>query len=942
MKRIVICLFTLALLITLSSALALPALAAVDDHTHSYKLAAVRKEPTCTTAGTGLYRCEVCGHQEMRDIPALGHKWSAWKTTKAATCGADGTRQQVCKVCGAKGKTEIIPATGKHTWTKWTITKAPTCKAAGEQSRSCSVCGEKQTKVAPKTDEHTFGAWTVTQAASCEQAGEEKRACGLCGKEESRAIDALGHDWDKGVTTVPAGYLETGVKTYTCARCGATKTEEVPVNAPMSGGSIMDQLRNIPPDAGSQDELRIVTQPEGGSIDPDGSLTLSVEAAGGTPPYTYQWRGMSTVTGWPFWFNAENGTDSTLEAQKGNRRYYCQVYDAKGNHVDSARVLVTYNLYIAQQPENTSTSEMDPVILSCTAAGGEPFGEGYQSPYVYVWMDAEGNIVGFEQKLVVPQVGEYQMPQTGEYYCVVEDNALDSVTSKTAIVYDADPFEAKTDAEVVELLDGQDYELWAHAYGGIEPYTGVWLRDGVEIPTQPGDNGDFTAPILGDGSKEAVYTFLATDAMEDTASCTVKVVYPQLKIARQPQGGMLPADGSPLGLDVVMAEGEEPFRYYLYHNGELDQFREAAGISGDFKVNESGEYYIHITDATGRWADSDTAAVRELTFHIDHIDVAGSIIQAGDKATLTTVVEGGVEPIRYSWWHRIENARGFIVGDKPVQDGPDPVLETSMPGLFMCYVRDSEGGRDVMEARVPFVGPGPIIVRQPESVSFNYGRNELYSATLICEAFTDGGHALKYEWERKGVNGWKHFYTGDTMEYAEKLTDTHRYYITSGVFRCKVTDTVTGYAVYSNEAAVTMPKLAVTGGQVEDNSTNIEVHIEGGSGPYTVTCKRWRHGLSDYGDFIIESYGMPDHLKTLAGAHSADFRLTGVSKHAKRYEIFNSHYTYRHWTYVFTVTDAEGNTESLSIRMKSENRDNYVDADQSIYWHRTPPGFPAN
>jgi hypothetical protein len=56
------------------------------------------------------------------------------------------------------------------------------------------------------------------------------------------------------------------------------------------------------------------------------------------------------------------------------------------------------------------------------------------------------------------------------------------VTSKVAVVYEADPFEARTGTEVVELLDGQEYELRAEVYGGIAPYTGVWMRDGEEIP----------------------------------------------------------------------------------------------------------------------------------------------------------------------------------------------------------------------------------------------------------------------------------------------------------------------------------------------------------------------------------------------------------------------------------------------------------------------------
>ena len=41
-------------------------------------------------------------------------------------------------------------------------------------------------------------------------------------------VDALGHSWDSGKVTKPATETETGVKTFTCTRCGETKTEIIP------------------------------------------------------------------------------------------------------------------------------------------------------------------------------------------------------------------------------------------------------------------------------------------------------------------------------------------------------------------------------------------------------------------------------------------------------------------------------------------------------------------------------------------------------------------------------------------------------------------------------------------------------------------------------------------------------------------------------------------
>ena len=42
-------------------------------------------------------------------------------------------------------------------------------------------------------------------------------------------VDALGHAWDNGKVTKPATEAEDGVKTFTCTRCGETKTGTIPV-----------------------------------------------------------------------------------------------------------------------------------------------------------------------------------------------------------------------------------------------------------------------------------------------------------------------------------------------------------------------------------------------------------------------------------------------------------------------------------------------------------------------------------------------------------------------------------------------------------------------------------------------------------------------------------------------------------------------------------------
>ena len=71
---------------------------------HRYEVRGA-KEPTCTEPGyTGDEVCIDCGEIGKRgtEIPAKGHSWGEWKTTKQATASEPGTEQRTCTVCGAK------------------------------------------------------------------------------------------------------------------------------------------------------------------------------------------------------------------------------------------------------------------------------------------------------------------------------------------------------------------------------------------------------------------------------------------------------------------------------------------------------------------------------------------------------------------------------------------------------------------------------------------------------------------------------------------------------------------------------------------------------------------------------------------------------------------------------------------------------------------------
>ena len=82
--------------------------------------------------------------------------------------------------------------------------------------------------------EHSYTA--VVTDPTCTAKGYTPHTCACGDSYEDTYVDALGHAWDGGTVTKQPTATETGIKTYTCTRCSATKTETIPAGSCPSAG----------------------------------------------------------------------------------------------------------------------------------------------------------------------------------------------------------------------------------------------------------------------------------------------------------------------------------------------------------------------------------------------------------------------------------------------------------------------------------------------------------------------------------------------------------------------------------------------------------------------------------------------------------------------------------------------------------------------------------
>ena len=203
----------------------------VDPNNHVNTETRNQKKATCTEEGyTGDLYCKDCRTtiQTGSSIPAKGHNWGQWTTTKKATCTEAGIETRKCKKCGKteERETKVLG----HDWDNGVVTTPATCTENGVRTYTCKRdASHTKQETIPKT-EHT-PVPVPAKAATCTETGlTEGSKCQTCGVTlvKQEVTPALDHDWDNGVVTTPATCTKDGVRTYTCKRDSShTYTEAI-------------------------------------------------------------------------------------------------------------------------------------------------------------------------------------------------------------------------------------------------------------------------------------------------------------------------------------------------------------------------------------------------------------------------------------------------------------------------------------------------------------------------------------------------------------------------------------------------------------------------------------------------------------------------------------------------------------------------------------------
>ena len=832
-----------------------------DTHLHSWSV--VSETPaTCTKPGTKTWRCSACGDTYTEQTsPPLGHDFGNGRVTREATCTKEGEKTWTCSRCGAT-KTDTFPAKGHSPVSIPAV--APTCTETGlTEGSKCETCGEILTPQetvpalghAPVTIpgvEPTCTETGLTEGEKCDRCGAVLKAqetvpalghapvtipgveptctetgltegekCDRCGEvlKEQEVLPAIDHDWDEGqVTTEPSGFTP-GVRTFTCKNDPShTRTEEIDPSPWLFAtftGSIPD-FTTFEASTHDLTPLTITEHPQDGAVTRHGgdSLTLHVAATGGTGDYTYEWKyrptynsNIGNIISWTFLHTSGKQTEPIFEAYDGNMRYWCVVTDSAGNTAQSETAIVSYKLGIAKQPDNANLQPTGKATLSCLAEDGS-------GSYSYRWIDNQDNEIDVGSSIDVTEIGDYM--------CIATDDVTgEEAHSYVATVYDTEPFRLMTFTGDGEHHPDGSGMLKAGFAGGVQPYEIWWDKDGEAIESEDAEVDDYIGAVVYNATI-GNYTVHAVDAMGEVITATSHRIAPKLTIVEQPKDSIIPK-GSYTRINVVVADGEMPYTYILYRNGEEYLTETDDDDSCPVGIWDPGEYYYHIEDSQGRQVDSDVVTFEDAVFRIKKQSNAGVLNTATDKAKLSVEVEGGKEPYTYTWIVR-KNGLGFKTGTD------SPTFFADAPGVYACRITDATGETiRTKDIHVLYNGQKPRILKQPSCLTLTPDEKGHFSFSLSCEAASGNGDescCLAYKWERYNPDGyWS--YAGSEKTMTHSLL---------GSYRCKVIDVISKEYTYTKTVTVAEAVTASVNAQSIPNSSYAAyyLNITGGTAPYTV------------------------------------------------------------------------------------------------------------
>ncbi len=321
--------------------------------------------------------------------------------------------------------------------------------------------------------------------------------------------------------------------------------------------------------------------------------SASVNAAGGTPGYTYLW-------------SPSGGTNATANSLAAGN-YTCAITDAN---------LCTFNQTFTITQPSAIASINSQINVSCngnTDGSATVVASGGTPGYTYNWSPSGGTSATANSL------------SPGNYSCTITD--LNGCTSTQTFLI-TQPISLSATSSQINILcnGGNNGSATVVANGGTPTYTYLW---------SPSGGNAATATALSAGN----YTCTITDANGCSATSTFLITQPTTLTAISTQTNVNCNGGNNGSATVVASGGVAGYSYLWSPSG---------GTSATASSLSAGNYFCTVTDANGCTFSASVTITQPVVLSLlsSQVNVA---CNGGSSGSASVIVTGGTPTYTYAW-----------------------------------------------------------------------------------------------------------------------------------------------------------------------------------------------------------------------------------------------------------------------------------------------------
>jgi glucose/arabinose dehydrogenase len=356
-----------------------------------------------------------------------------------------------------------------------------------------------------------------------------------------------------------------------------------------------------------------------------GSPASFSTSAGGTGPYTYQWRKNGNAIG-----GATSSSYTIASVASGDAgSYSVTVTGACGNVTTPAATLTVNTSVTASTPSAVTACSGSPASFSTTAGG--------TGPHSYQWRK-NGNAIGgaTTSSYTIPSVatgdaGSYSVSVTGACGTVTTPGA--TLTVNTAVT-------ASTPSNAT-VCAGSPASFSTTA-GGTGPHTYQWHKNGNAVPGATASSYSIASVAAGDAGS---YSVSVTGACGTITTSAATLTVNSAVTASTPSGATVCA-GAAASFSTT-AGGTGPFTYQWRKDGNAIPGATASSYSiASVAAGDAGSYSVAVTGACGTITTPGAALV--VNSAVTASAPSNAIVCSGSPASFSTTA-GGTGPHTYQW-----------------------------------------------------------------------------------------------------------------------------------------------------------------------------------------------------------------------------------------------------------------------------------------------------